>query len=190
MVLDIVVLAFVIFFFFIDTARGFIRSSRLLLGLFSGLWVGVNYADLGTKYLVDEFSFFYGYTSLVYIGIFFLILLFAIAFFYLLSLPLKRIFEIPGLRLIDKLLAMLLGVGKGFLLATIAIMVLTMFYNPSSKWTEGSRTYPYVLKLNKWIIREVEKGLDKTDKALSLEEKEEKNGRYSQIRKDCSYPKG
>ncbi|MDL1966058.1 MAG: hypothetical protein LWW90_05210, partial [Candidatus Desulfofervidus auxilii] len=56
-------------------------------------------------------------------------------------------------------LGVLIGIIKGFVMATIILMILNIFCPLPSKWKYKSHTYPYIVKLSQLMIAKVSKSL-------------------------------
>jgi len=157
--IDILVFGLIAIFVIIDGIRGFIKSIYFFLFLIIGFWLAGHYTLQGASYLKHWLP-----PLVAYIGSVVIILLIAVILSYLLGFLLGFIFQTRVFKPLDHLLGVLIGIIKGFVMATIILMIVNIFYPLPSKWKHKSYTYPYITKLNQWMVAKVSKRLH-----LSLE---------------------
>ena len=157
--IDILVFGLIAIFVIIDGIRGFIKSIHFFLFLLIGFWLAGHYTQQAVSYLTHWLP-----PLVAYIGSIVIILLIAVLLSYLFGFLLGFIFQTRVFKPLDHLLGVLIGIIKGFVMATIILMILNIFCPLPSKWKYKSHTYPYIAKLSQLMIAKV-------SKSLSLKEK-------------------
>jgi len=157
-VIDLIVLSLMGIFLILDGLRGFVKSIGFLVSFILGFWFAGHYAYIGVNYLKSWLPSILAY---IISFVFILILVFIICHF--LTFILKTLLRERIIRFFDHILGIFFGAIKGFFLATILFTFLNLFYPLPPEWKEKSFTYPYLYKLNRFMVKQIPQRMQLTN---------------------------
>ena len=139
--LDVLIIAFVVFLIVRGIFRGFIREVGSLAGVILGIWLGSVYQSQMTHFL----------KSFLPAGKFLPLISFALVFLIVLVLCnviawlLQKFIRKVLLGWADRVLGVALAVLKGVIITYFAIVLLTFFVPSKSEFIAGSRLAPTII---------------------------------------------
>lgn len=118
--IDIVILLFLLYGAFRGFSKGLIIEVATLAGMVLGVFIAIRYASYTEGILRDFLNLSSRYLSYIALGITFLLVMICV---YLLGKLLTKLVDIISLGLINKLLGMLLGIAKYFIIVCVILMI-------------------------------------------------------------------
>lgn len=152
---DIVIAALILFLGLKGLIDGFIKEFFGLAGIIGGIYYGSRYAEDIGKWISNNLFYIKNEAALTFVG--FLVGLFGIWIgMTLLAALITKITHASGMGFFNRLLGVLFGWTKIFLIFAVIIYALSSIEVTKkvlSKYTKHSLLYPYLVKVGGYIIK-------------------------------------
>jgi membrane protein required for colicin V production len=170
--LDIIILAMIVFLFVRGIFRGFFREIGSVAGVVLGIWLANLYQPRMTEYL-KEYIPSSTFLPLISFGFIFLIV---VVLCNLAGWSLRTISKKTSLGWADRTLGAGLAILKGIIITYLAIVLLTFFVPSKTPLISRSRLTPLIISSYQSIVSIVSPGFYQKWKERFLKEKERMDG--------------
>jgi membrane protein required for colicin V production len=138
---DIIVIAVVGVLTFLGLWKGMVRQLFSLAGVIAGYLLAMRFYEPASRYLT---SFHPGTAKVIsFVAIFIACIIVA----HILGWIVGKVFELPGLGLLNRIGGGVLGFAKGSVIVAVVVMVLVAFLPPDSSLFKNSSTMKYILPI-------------------------------------------
>ena len=139
--LDIILIIIILGAAFLGTLRGILAEILGLVGILVGIFLASHYVNAATAAMEPifrnpELSFF-----IAFLGLF----VFGMVAFFIFRLMLKSAMADGTPGALSRLLAALLGAGKGIIIISVVLFLVIFLWSPENSFTSGSRLVPRLL---------------------------------------------
>ncbi len=142
--LDIIAAVLLVGFGLLGLRKGIIREAATLLGLFVGLYGAFHFSDFTAGKLIEMVEMEEKYLHVTSFMVTFVVLAVLV---FLLGLFVKKLVQAVHLGFLDKIGGFIVGLGKGLLLCSVAVMLLNVLCDNGfvdGELREKSVLYPVV----------------------------------------------
>lgn len=124
---DYSIVSIIVLSMLISLARGFVREALSLITWIAAIWIGIHFTTLVSQWLLPYIS-----ATPIRMGVAFF-LLFAVALLIgsIISFIVVQFIQKTGLSGTDRSLGVVFGLGRGFIVVSVGLLIANMMFPPS-----------------------------------------------------------
>lgn len=131
---DYAIIGVVILSMVISLVRGFVREALSLATWISAIWIGIHFSGMASQWLEPYITA----SALRMVAAFFVLFALALLAGSILSFVLVQFIQKTGLSGTDRSLGVIFGLGRGFIIVAIGLLMGNMMFPPGSSGDEPS----------------------------------------------------
>lgn len=163
--------------------RGIIKEASSIIGVLAGVWAGYTYY-VSLSGLIGKIVQIF--PDPAYVDIFSFLIIFALVFACVsaLGILIKHILKIVFMSWVDKIFGAGFGIVKGFMIASVLLLILTVFLNPGANIIKNSVLSPYIYSASETMSRFASKDMrQKFSEKMAVAKKSWKDKAQKMIKK-------
>lgn len=145
---DFTLIGLVFIFLVIGLSRGFVKEAFSVVFWIVAIWVGLNFSREFSLFLEPAISYPSAKMAASFAGLFAITLIFGALIRFLLE---EELIKKTGLTGTDRFLGMVFGVIRGWIVATVIILLAGLTPLPEDAWWKESQLIPPFQSLALWL---------------------------------------